>query len=185
MAADFNKFNVEMILSGNQREIKLLYNEMNDWLMHKTSNNEELKNDIFMKILNNLSKFDKKRSKLHNFIYTITQNEILDNIRAKKRCKDNIINNILGNHININRELNQNDEQQLDWLYYNHKNYPIYEMNFDEIPTEREIKINIIYQQLSIPDAQFVVEYLFNKKSKPMSERKKYLKIIKQIKKNI
>lgn len=179
--SDFNQFNVEKMMSGDQREIRFLYLEMNPWLLHKTNNNEELSNDIFMKILDNLHKYDRNKSKFHNFIFTITKNEIYDYIRMIKRNKMKL-QEVEG----ISKLADDKDNiivySGLDYLYFNSENYEYIETDFDEVIHEKDLQLNLIYKQMDVDDIQFVVNYLSEKKSKPMEDRKKYLRIIKKTK---
>jgi DNA-directed RNA polymerase specialized sigma24 family protein len=179
--SDFNQFNIEKIMSGDQKEIKLLYVEINPWLMHRTNYNEELVNDIFMKILNNIDKYDKTRSKFHNFIFNVSKNHILDCYRMEERKKIEFCD-----LYKKPTEEHKNDEAQLDYLFFNSEKYQYDNTDFDEEIVEPiDLKLNLIYKHLAADDAQFIVSYLKEKKSKPLNQRKKYLKIIKKLKKDV
>ncbi len=121
-----------LIQQNNQQEITKFYKIIINWLNFITKKNEELSHDIFLKLLNNLSKYNPKRGKIHNFIYTLVINEYKTQMRPKKRkIKTEYIDNkfdvieIIDEEIDYEEQLNQlmNDltfQEQIFILNYIH-----------------------------------------------------------------
>ncbi len=78
----------ECILTGDTIQITKLYNSLKPFLIKLTHKNEELIDDIFMKLLKRIGLFDEKRGKFHNFAYTIAKNEFKTLKRKKKKVLD-------------------------------------------------------------------------------------------------
>ena len=80
---DWNDIDISILLvTGHtlyQSACTVFYMTVHPYIMNKfCKRNEELANDIFLKILKSLPKFDRMKGKLSNFIFTIMKNEFLE-----------------------------------------------------------------------------------------------------------
>ena len=81
----WSSINITGIINNNQGDITFFYNVMSSWLSFLTHGNDEVKNDIFMKLIAKLPQFDSTKGKLHNFLFTVASNTYKETLKDKKR----------------------------------------------------------------------------------------------------
>lgn len=82
MNNDWNSIDITILLltadTMYQVAVTGFYKVIHPFIMNFVKRNEELANDIFLKVLTKLNKYDPQKGKLHNFIYTIIKNDYLE-----------------------------------------------------------------------------------------------------------
>jgi DNA-directed RNA polymerase specialized sigma24 family protein len=81
----WNSIDVSGCINNNQTDITYFFNTISPWLNYLTFNNEELKHDIFLKLLSKLPQFQPSKGKLHNFLWTVATNHYKESKIIKKR----------------------------------------------------------------------------------------------------
>lgn len=64
---------------------------MEFWLKIITKDDQELMDDIFVKLIAKIDKYKPERSKFHNFAYTLCMNMVRDSYKKKKKLDINYI----------------------------------------------------------------------------------------------
>lgn len=90
MNNDWNQININLLIQGDQREISRLYIMMEPWLKIIAKDDQELVNDIFLKLISKVDKYKKERSKFHNFAYTLCINTARTAYTKKKKEKNKL-----------------------------------------------------------------------------------------------
>jgi DNA-directed RNA polymerase specialized sigma24 family protein len=156
---DWNTIDTNEIVLGNQREITRLYHMIYGWLQFLTLSDEEIHHDIFLKVINNINKYNPLRGKLHNFIVTVCINEYKTIKRPKKRTSA------------IECQL------LLDEPKFNYKEEPI---EINDIDYEHEL--NMVLVSIPIEDRHFILNYIHSKKQKGMNDRQRFNRLKKTLK---
>ena len=159
---NLDKIDLLLILDNNQKEITRFYNELIPLLSFITKKNEEIANDIFLKILSKLTNFDIKRGKLYNYVYIIALNEYKVTQRTKKK------NIQITNFTDLKDEIKKN--------LYNIKEIE------DETYTYEEEFVKLI-SKLNNKEKEFVIKYINQKEIKKTKDRVFFHKIKQKLKK--
>jgi RNA polymerase sigma-70 factor, ECF subfamily len=81
---------MESFLNVYNQFNKQVLNHVNKCLNYKTEIAEEITQDIFVKIANNLENFDSSLSSLKTWVYNITKNTLIDFYRTNKSFTVNV-----------------------------------------------------------------------------------------------
>jgi RNA polymerase sigma factor (sigma-70 family) len=161
---DWNDFPVTALTitaSTYQKMCTLLYNEMIEWLLFYTKNNEELCNDIFLKIIRNIGYFNPKRGKFSNFCFTIAKNEYHEYYKKQHRKRKIDIKYTNTLYDTIIDDSSEYEDNEL-WM------------------TRLTNKLNT----LDTKDQRFINDYIHSTTNKKPSERTRFYLLLKQLKQN-
>jgi DNA-directed RNA polymerase specialized sigma24 family protein len=150
----WSSINVTGIINNNQSDITFFYNVMSSWLSFLTHGNDEVKNDIFMKLLAKLPQFDPTKGKLHNFLFTVATNQYKEQLKERKRK----IHFVEGFEMLVHTFTGESDSD-----------------------SSNELHLHIL-DGLSPQDHRFLLDYITcRKKDQSTADRKKFAEIKKRI----
>ena len=159
LSIGWDSINILLIKQKDERELTSLYNQMKSWLMYFTKKDEELSNDIFMKIITKIDLFDSKKGKFHNFAYTIALNELYQTKKIKVRKIDLIYTDEPFGDYNF-KQSNVDNEEYIDY----------------------EQELNKLMSFLPQKDKKFILEYIHSKKVKHPTERERFRQLKNKLK---
>lgn len=159
MKKDWNDINIELIIAKNEQEISKLYDLLINWLMFIAKKDEELANDIFMKILAKISHYDENKGRLHNLIYTIGLNALRSHLRLKNSKQPKI--------------------EFHDYISFNQI------IIFNESDIESDPRLDILNQSLNVGEKEYLMQYLENPEKKTSQQKMQFKRLKEQIKTKI
>lgn len=159
MNKDWNNIDVQLIIDKNDQEISKLYGLLINWLMFITKKDEELANDIFLKIIGKIGHYDSNKGKLHNLIYTIGLNALRSHLRLKNSKQIKI--------------------EYHDYLTFNE----ITIINEDDI--EVDPRLELLNASMNVGEKEYLMQYLENPDKKTSQQKMQFKRLKEQIKTKI
>lgn len=154
---NWNEINLDLLILSDTSEINKLYKYTKPFFIGFFKDNEELYNDLFMCILNNIGSFDPNKGLFSNWIYTIAVNKRNNHYQQQKK---------------------QLRTQSIDFI-----TEPLEYLDYENWNTQEKQELETRLDTLLPTEQTFVEWYLITPDRKSMQQRQRYSRLVKKLSK--